>query len=136
MAEDLLKHYGVIGMRWGVRRSNLSRGSKGGEASKKKAPPPSSDHVKAKRALGSRTTKHLSDAELRQVLNRIDMENRYKNLTPSAYKKAMAFIDGVTSTGRAVSNLYGLSGRTLSKDLEVKVRRYLAKAAARTAATP
>lgn len=59
-----LTHYGVEGMKWGIRRSEAqlakARGSKTDDISK------------------------LSDDELRRRVNRLNMEQQYKKLTSSA----------------------------------------------------
>ncbi len=66
--EDILEHYGTKGMRWGVRKrrneKDRAKQFKGGTGSKKSDP-----------------LKDLSDKELREILNRMQMEQQYKSLT-------------------------------------------------------
>lgn len=57
-----LRHYGTKGMRWGIRKK---RGSSVKKASKPK----------------KRSIKDMSDAELRERINRINMERQYSQLT-------------------------------------------------------
>lgn len=59
-----LSHYGVLGMRWGVRRSESSKAS----SSRSKAKKEKEDISK------------LSDVELRSKINRMQMEKQYKQL--------------------------------------------------------
>ena len=63
VGKTFLEHHGVKGMKWGVRRSKrqLARA--------------------AKKSGGAKSAKDMSDAELRAVINRIDMERRYSTLT-------------------------------------------------------
>lgn len=55
--EATLEHYGVIGMRWGVRKGKSTGG----------------------RTKGHKT--QLSDADLQRAIRRIEMERRYEQLT-------------------------------------------------------
>lgn len=69
---NVLSHYGVKGMRWGVRKSRPSRDTK--KTSAKKTTPTSNTSKKNKLS-------DLSDDELRRRINRLNMEKQYKDLT-------------------------------------------------------
>lgn len=69
MAQDYLIHYGVLGMKWGVRKD---RSRSGGIFRKKKRKMTSYDD-------DDLTT--LDDAELRARINRLQMEKQYAQLT-------------------------------------------------------
>ena len=74
--EDFLAHYGVKGMKWGVRRSEGSSGS----SSK---PPASEDFQKVtghKQTIKSGGTKALSNRELQEVVTRMNLEEQYSTL--------------------------------------------------------
>ena len=62
--DDFLEHYGVKGMKWGVRRSSSSGTS--GRTNKTPSRP---------------AVKSMSDDELRRRINRIQMERAYNTLT-------------------------------------------------------
>lgn len=78
MTNNYLQHYGIPGMKWGVRRyqpypnGSKRKGREVGQAAKKKAP--ESARSKAKK---------MSDAELRAAINRQQMEQQYANLNKS-----------------------------------------------------
>lgn len=70
MDTNSLAHYGILGMRWGVRRTpeQLERASR-------KAP--------------GKELSELSDEEVQARIDRINLERRYKDLTkPEAQKKS------------------------------------------------
>lgn len=69
--EDYLEHYGVKGMRWG-RRKGGSSGSDSSVTPAKKA-----KKVKAVKP----DVKKMSDKELRDKINRMQMEQQYAKLT-------------------------------------------------------
>ena len=74
MEENCLKHHGVLGMRWGVRRVR-PKSSSGSRFSRKSY----KNSVEPKK----KTIKDLSDNELRSKINRLELEKRYKELSSS-----------------------------------------------------
>lgn len=71
-----LIHYGIPGMKWGVRRSQkqLSRISK--KAKKRNW----SDDATEVEAIKTKKMKQMSNTELRKLNERTRLENEYKNL--------------------------------------------------------
>ena len=93
-ADDVLAHYGILGMKWGKRKAR-----KGGSVKKSKKSDP---------------VKKMSDDELRRRLNRMRMEQEYKNLSKvnvtNGKKKAQAVLrelGKVTVKAVAVAGVYG-----------------------------
>lgn len=103
---DEMYHHGVKGMRWGVRRKESSGGGGSSDASRKKmttgevrAIKKSVDSTKqvveegrkVNKDIGSKKVKkqvakeatNMSDQELRDKVNRLNMEQQYKNLMES-----------------------------------------------------
>lgn len=86
MDNNELMHYGILGMKWGVRRYQNPDGSLTPEGKRRlakkeaKKRKPSEDYLKTKDA---RTKKayELSDAELRELNNRLNLERNYNDLT-------------------------------------------------------
>ena len=71
--ENVLAHYGVLGMHWGKRRSkSTSSSSFKGENSK--------DH-KRTRGLQKKRMSQMSNSELKKVNERLQLETNYKKLT-------------------------------------------------------
>lgn len=71
-----LEHYGVKGMKWGVRRSksqlSRARGSSKSSAEKR-------ERANRKSAVKNRRT--MSDSELKKHIERLKLEREFKNLT-------------------------------------------------------
>ncbi|AWN05441.1 hypothetical protein SEA_ANNIHILUS_6 [Streptomyces phage Annihilus] len=89
--DDVLAHYGIKGMKWGVRRANPS----GGGSEK---PGPSGDHETAKAAkakVKAGGLKSLSNEELKTYMERMDLEKRYKKANPGIKEETGKFIKDV-----------------------------------------
>lgn len=100
MNGNQLYHYGVLGMRWGVRRTPEQLGSSTPMKTKKEK--------KAAYAEERRKIESLSTEDLKKRIERLDMEKRYRQhlneLDPkkaSAIKKILADVatKGLTSLG-------------------------------------
>lgn len=81
-ADEFLEHFGVKGMRWGVRRSRkqLARAAKEREGSESSSNSARASKTKSKKESKLKVSE-MSDAELRQRLNRMNMEKQYRELT-------------------------------------------------------
>lgn len=78
--EEFLEHYGVKGMKWGVR--NADRPAASGDAENFRG-------VKTKARAGG--VKSLTNKELQDFITRANLEQQYHRLNPSAKKKALQF---------------------------------------------
>lgn len=90
--DDILEHYGVPGMKWGKRKDRSAAVSTG---TAKKSAPPKEDVSK------------LSDAELRQRINRIQMEKQYSQLTAAEVNPGKKIVtDLLATTAKNVAASY------------------------------
>lgn len=71
--ENYLKHYGVLGMKWGTVRSKLALARARLDRNK-------SEDAKTKRSLGRKKLSSLSNKELKQLNERMQLEQNFKRL--------------------------------------------------------
>ena len=107
MRQNELYHWGIKGMKWGVRRYQNKDGSltPAGKKRYSQNDSPSEDYV---RAHTKKPISQMSNQELRTVNNRLQMENQYRQLTtsPGKMRKAMKKVAAVTA---ALGTLGGLA---------------------------
>ena len=82
---ETLYHFGVKGMRWGVRkRRSKSSGSKKKQSTEKKEKEDTRrEDYKKKLKTRKKKVSEMSDAELRDFINRTQLEKQYKDITRS-----------------------------------------------------
>lgn len=92
---DELYHWGIKGMKWGVRRYQNKDGTLTSEGKKHYA----QDHEDYTRAHTKKSVREMSDSELNARINRLQKEQQYERLTasPSKIQKAIK-IAGATAT--------------------------------------
>jgi hypothetical protein len=96
-ADDVLAHFGVKGMKWGVRRNKPSM--------------PASDD--SARATAVRTkvktggTKALSNKELQDLITRMNLEQQYARLNPSKVQKGAQVVSDILRIGGTINQVVG-----------------------------
>ena len=95
MANNEIYHYGILGMKWGKRKTNYS-----------------SDAAKV-RDIRKKKVSEMSNKELQEANNRINLENNYRNLTKKKGigKKA---VTAIVATAGTLAALEG-AAKTYSK---------------------
>lgn len=104
---DYLAHYGVPGMKWGVRRQHASSGSKKSRRQKRRATY-SKDYLESE-PLRKKNYKQLSNAELTKLNKRMNLEQNYKRLNPKGIDKGIAVSKKIIAVGATAAGIYALS---------------------------
>lgn len=122
--ENHLEQHGVKGMKWGVRKR---RGSTPSNPSQPKAQPKAQSKPPAKQPTtktpnsfkNKPQNRRMSDAELRNKLNRLQMEKQYKELTSSP--KGKSFVrDVLEDTGKQVARQVVKTSANVALEMAIK----------------
>ena len=116
MAEpkDMLEHFGIPGMHWGRRKGKASA----------HVETPSEDH-KTKMAIKSKKISEMSNAELKVVNERLQLEKKYKELSTEDLSKGQKFVrdmllNSAKQTAQQQTNKY------MSKAAEAAIAKAIA----------
>lgn len=117
---DELEHYGIKGMKWGVRKKHDS-GSGSSSTPAKPKPTMSADakHAsKIKSKVKTQGRDSLSNDEMQDLVKRMNLEQQYSNLNPSKAKKGMDYLKTAAGVLGTVGSIYAFSKSPLAKDLQ------------------
>lgn len=112
--DDILSHYGIKGMRWGVRKSE----HEGGTRAKRAPVPVSADKARAQEhaaKIGKKgDTSALSNQELQQLVQRMNLEQQYSRLAaqPSKLATGQKKVNSILTTADTGKKAYNLVAPT------------------------
>ena len=120
MENSQLYHHGILGMKWGVRRFQNKDGSLTSDGKRHLEQNSKAKQGNNKKKKGHTTNKgksinELSDDELRQRINRLELEKRYEALSKKEQKAKM--FDGKRFVTQVLEN----SGKVVATQLSTYV---------------
>ena len=108
--DEALVHAGVKGMKWGVRKRSASQ-----------------EHT-AVRSLKKKQAKELSDLEIKQAIQRMNLEKQYKDLNPKGLTKANKIALGVLAIGTTINGVMAFKNTPAGKAVIDGVKAAITKA--------
>lgn len=126
--ENSLQHWGIKGMKWGVRRyqnkdgsltpagrKRYSDGSEGTSSSKSSSSQSSSKQTKPKKEKPKPAYETMDDAELEKTVRRLELEKRYRKAAPEKGNSILP--SGRAFVKRMVDNVVLPSIESAAKDV-------------------
>lgn len=130
-----LAHVGIKGMKWGIRRSDAQL-ARSAAKSAKEALPRKNESADAARARVTQSTikktkssSSVSDADLNHLVNRINLEKRYSEITSSKnsipiYKSADKKINALLKVGDTMNKAYNFANSPAGRIVAAKLGLY------------
>ena len=113
-----IMHFGVLGMKWGVRRKKNSVSRK---EQKKRANKKTSRDYNETEFLRKRKVKSLSNAQLKKAITRMQLEQQYKQLSKNDRSKLQRI--GEKFLNDLMTSSTQIAVNTISKSVKTKLPR-------------
>ena len=113
-----IMHFGVLGMKWGVRRKKNSVSRK---EQKKRANKKTSRDYNETEFLRKRKVKSLSNAQLKKAITRMQLEQQYKQLSKNDRSKLQKI--GEKFLNDLMTSSTQIAVNTISKSVKTKLPR-------------
>lgn len=113
-----IMHFGVLGMKWGVRRKKNSVSRK---EQKKRANKKTSRDYNETEFLRKRKVKSLSNAQLKKAITRMQLEQQYKQLSKNDRSKLQQI--GEKFLNDLMTSSTQIAVNTISKSVKTKLPR-------------
>lgn len=113
---DLLAHHGVMGMKWGSRKGSSSSGSKSSAPTHA-----TNDHVQAeshKATLNKHGLKALSNNDLKQLNERMQLEQTYRDLNnkkPNKFDTGHKQVKRILAVGKTINDVNAIYNSPVGK---------------------
>lgn len=108
---DYLMHYGILGMKWGRRKSQSSAFKL---LKRKRTDSYSSDYQET-RKMRRKSSKKLSNAELKKLNERMQLEQTYNRLSTSQVNRGYEVAKKTVAIAGTIGGLYAISQSDYTK---------------------
>lgn len=134
MNNTYLAHHGILGMKWGVRRSEAQLARARGHSSK------SSDdknEVSSARKVAVKNRRTMSDDDLKKRIERLKLEREFKNLTEDDIAPGRKYVSEILSaSGKKALTMAAAGAMTYAVKTAMTKEFNLKEAAQYIAANP
>lgn len=112
MATEYLSHYGIPGMRWGIRRTEAQLGTDKKVLDASSAAVRESKNINAAIRSARTTNKlkkaeSLTDQELKDRVARMNLEQQYSNLSAAKTSRGQAYVQNTLDVAGSVLAITG-----------------------------
>lgn len=135
MERSELKHWGIKGMKWGVRRYQNKDGSLTPAGKRRYSDGSTSSSSTSKSSQTSqqpkkKTVSEMSDQELRDAVNRLRLEQDYAKLNPEKVSRGKKFVDNLldetlSGVARGAGSASAIAVTSLGKILVEQLKKQL-----------
>jgi hypothetical protein len=114
--DEFLAHYGVKGMKWGVRKKRKLRDSDLSDDAR------TAMEIRRTAKQSPAKVKSLSNQDIEIFLKRVNLEKRFVDATPGPGKRALNMVKNLLGTGKTMNDVNSFinspSGQALKKGYE------------------
>lgn len=118
--ENYLSHYGVLGMKWGVRRRSGTPSSGTAKLHRRRK----SEDFKLARELRKKGHKRLTNEELKRANERANLEKNFAKLNPGTVERGHERVKAALAITTTAAAVYALPKTPMGQAF---VRRFLKK---------
>jgi hypothetical protein len=118
---ESLYHFGILGMKWGVRR-NHGGVSKAGRQKAGSKEDDRSEDSKKKSELKKKKLRQMSNVELKSLNERLQLEKQYKELTKNEISAGRKFVTEVLA-GAAKQTATTYASKYMGKGVEALLKK-------------
>lgn len=124
--DDELYHYGIKGMKWGVRRYQNKDGTLTAAGKKRKRAKSEinswSDDAKEAYRIKQKSVHEMSNKELQTLNKRMNLESEYRRLNPTNIQKGLGYVKTVAGAMGTVVSLTNNSSALIKIGQKVLAR--------------